>query len=36
MVNQNVQEALKKFQYNKNKNMRKPRNKWNHRALNKC
>jgi hypothetical protein len=27
MVNQNVQEALKKFQYNKNKNMRKPRNK---------
>jgi hypothetical protein len=27
MVNQNVQEAVKKFQDNKNKNMRKPRNK---------
>jgi hypothetical protein len=27
MVNQNVQEALKKFQDNKTKNMRKPRNK---------
>jgi predicted house-cleaning noncanonical NTP pyrophosphatase (MazG superfamily) len=27
MVTQNIQEALKKFQDNKNKDMRKPRNK---------
>jgi hypothetical protein len=32
MVNQNIQEALKKFQDNKNKEYDKKINKWTHRS----
>jgi hypothetical protein len=31
-VNQNIQEALKKFQENKNKEYKKKTNKWTHRS----